>query len=60
MMNYKNSRYELPLNNTEHYALQKIKSTITTRFPVERMALFGSVVRGEADYLAPVGVQFLQ
>ncbi|GAB4441816.1 MAG: hypothetical protein Fur0044_38280 [Anaerolineae bacterium] len=49
MMNYKNSKYELPLNNTEHHALQKIKSIVTAQFPVEQMALFGSVVRGEAD-----------
>ncbi|NJN94579.1 MAG: hypothetical protein HC875_11025 [Anaerolineales bacterium] len=45
----KNLLPDLSLTNTESQALQKIKVIVTTQFPVERMALFGSVVRGEAD-----------
>lgn len=45
----KNFLPDLPLTIEESQALQKIKSLVTARFPVEQMALFGSVVRGEAD-----------
>jgi predicted nucleotidyltransferase len=49
MRNHKKALSKIPLTIIESQALQKIKSIVTTRFPVERMALFGSVVRGEAD-----------
>jgi predicted nucleotidyltransferase len=40
---------KLPLTDKESQALRKIKTIVTSQFEVERVILFGSVVRGEAD-----------
>ena len=40
---------ELQLPASIHGALQAVRDRITTEFCVDRMVLFGSLVRGESD-----------
>ncbi len=47
---------ELLLTDTEYQALKEIKTVVTDKFEVERVVLFGSVVRGEADEESDIDV----
>ncbi len=49
MSDYKTSLPERLLADNEYQALKKIKVGVFDMFEMERMILFGSVVRGEAD-----------
>ena len=49
MSDYKTSLPERLLADNEYQALKKIKASVFDMFEMERMVLFGSVVRGEAD-----------
>ena len=41
--------HDLPLPAPRHDALREVYDRLTTAFRVDRLMLFGSVVRGEAD-----------
>lgn len=47
--NKRKTLLELSLTDNEYQAVAEIKSSVANEFDVERIVLFGSVARGEAD-----------